>query len=249
MRSNLSAAALLLILAVCFTLGLISALVDRPGQPEPSPPPTDGPSAAPQTAVLVVGVDDLQSERPVLLALWIVTYRLPATNLYLLGVPVDFPVSSNGSTSLSDLCRFSPSLGVSSDFLQAVAEIVPVTPRLVVTLDRTAFIAFIDYLGGLELNGAHLDGIEVVAALDILGGDSQALLTAQARVLEAMTLRASLLGDSPDITPLLNLVPAHAHLSDSVGFTIGLAAPFLPIDPARVHFDTLGAHLRSPASP
>lgn len=242
MRSNLSAVALLLLLAVCFTLGLVSALLGRSPAPERAPTPTATGYESPQTTVLIIGVDDLQSDVPVLVALWVATYRLPATDVFLLGVPVDFPAASANPSSLSSLFRFSQQEGVSAEFLQAMADIVPVNPDLVIVLDRHAFAALIDYLGGLELNGAHLDGLEVAAALDILAGDPHALLTAQTRVLLAMTPRASLLGASPDITPLLALIPSHIYLSDSVALAIGLASPLLPIDPSRVHFDQLQSH-------
>ncbi len=235
MRSNLSAAAVLILLAVCFMLGLASALLGQSPPPRPTPPSESPPTVPAQTTVLIVGVDDLQVDHPALMALWVAAYRQGA-DMFVLGVPLDFPA---GQTGLSGLFAFSRDEGVSPAFLQAFAEIVPVTPDLVVVVDRTAFIALVDYLGGLELNGAHLDGVEVAAALDLLGADASALLTAQGRVLEAMAARASLLGSSPDITPLISLVPGHVHLSQSLAYAIGLTASLLPVDPMRIHFDRL----------
>ncbi|MEW6566985.1 MAG: hypothetical protein AB1449_02230 [Chloroflexota bacterium] len=248
MKSNLSAAAFLLILAVCFTLGLISALAGRASVGQPAQTSTAAQDGQDQTAILIVGVDDLQAERPSLLAVWVATYRLPGRELFLLGLPADLTATSASDGSLSELFRFSPVNGLAAEFSRAVFEHVPLTPDLVVVLDRTAFTAVVDYLGGLDLNGAHLDGIEVIAVLDMLAGDAQASLATQARVLEAMTLRAPPLGDSPDITSLLQLVPTHAYLSDSVGLAVGLASPLLPIEPPMVHFDVLetGSGMQTP---
>lgn len=239
MRSNLSAAAILLLLAVCFTLGLVSALLGRSSQPQTPPTATATVDGVPQASILVLGVDDLQSPNPTLVALWVVTYHLPATDVSLLGVPLDFPAGSPGHASLATRFAFSQPEGVSPEFLEAVSEVLPLTPDLVVVLDRQAFAALVDYLGGLEVNGAHLDGLEVTAALDLLAADPDALLAAQTNLLLALTPRASVLGASPDITPLLALIPDHVHLSHSVPFALGLVTPILPIDPARVHFDRL----------
>jgi hypothetical protein len=62
MKSNLSAALLLILVLVCFTLGLVSALARHPAQDvgPSADSPTLPPSAASlQTTVLFLGVDSL----------------------------------------------------------------------------------------------------------------------------------------------------------------------------------------------
>jgi hypothetical protein len=121
------------------------------------------------------------------------------------------------------------------------------TPDLVVTLDEVGFAQVVDYVGGIDLSGAVLDGSQILAVLELLSEDPAASTATQRSVLQAMVERAQQLGDSPDITPLTALVPDHAYVSLPVTQAIALAAPLLPLESTRVHFDVYGASSADPA--
>jgi hypothetical protein len=240
MRSRLPLSLVILLLAFCFALGLISALLAR--DREPAAPPTLLPTPREeQVTILFVGVDQLSEAAPRLRAIWIASFEPPGSDLFVTGIPVDFPALSLDGRPLEEAFTWSPEDGPSPDFLAALGSVAPLAPDVVVMLDRQGFAALVDYLGGIELNGAALDGAQVTAVLELLADDPAASTASQERVLEAMVGRAEALGDSPDITPLAALVPDHARLSSPLAETIALAAPLLPLRASAVHFDTLAA--------
>jgi len=252
MKSNLSAALLLILVLVCFTLGLVSALARHPAQDvgpsadSPTLPPT---AASLQTNVLFLGVDSLESPAPSLLAIWLASFRLPGHDIFLLGVPIDLPSGDRGRDTIADIFRWSPEQGPDPAFLSALHLAAPLEPSAIVCLDREGFIALVDYLGGLDLNSVRVDGAQTMAVLDILDDDPGSSLATQARLLEAMSLRAPMIGSTPDLTSLLNLIPMHAYLSTSVTEAAALVAPLLPLEPDAIYLDTLPSPSASPATP
>jgi hypothetical protein len=252
MRSNLSAAVLLILVLVCFTLGLVSALGRHPAQdagPSAGSPSLPSTASFLQRTVLFLGVDSLESSDPSLLAVWLASFRLPGRDIFLLGLPTDLIAAGENQASLSSLFRWSSEEGPDPGFLSAVQQAAPLTPDLIVCLDRDGFITLVDYLGGLDLGGVHLDGAQTMAVLDMLTGDEDASLATQGRLLEAMSLRAPLVGSTPDLTSLLNLAPMHAYLSTPVTEAAALVAPLLPIEPDAIYLDTLSSPSTSPAPP
>lgn len=240
MRSNLSTFALLLLVLACFGLGLASALRGAsPGEAVPTAPPTAvaAPDVAGQTTVLILGVDDLRSPAPILRAVWLVSFRPPGRDLFLLGLPTDASVPVGSGFPLGALFAWDPEHGLDAAFLAGLQRLAPLQPSLILCMDRTAFAALIDYLEGLDLSGVRLSGAEAVAVLDLLAGDPAAALSAQARLLEALAARAPQAGSTPDLTPLIELIPEHAYLSTSLAEAAGHLAPLLPIEPAAVHID------------
>jgi hypothetical protein len=238
MRSNLPAALVLALLLVCFALGVVSALATR--HPDAQPTPTGLSTPAPaghadQTAVLILGVDDLQNTAPLLHAIWLATFRPPGREVFMLGLPLD--ADTGAEQPLRDLFRLSADEGLDPGFLAALEKIIPLHADVIVLLDRIGFAALVDYLGGIDLNDVRLDGSQVMAVMDLVAADPEASLSAQARILEAMTARAPLIGPSPDITPLLDLIPQHAYLSCELAQAVALLSPLLPMQPESVHFD------------
>jgi hypothetical protein len=236
MRSRLPLSLVILLLAFCFALGLISALLARDG--EPAAPPTLLPTPREeQITILFLGVDQFSEAAPRLVAIWIASFEPPGRDLFLTGIPVDSPAPGLDGRPLEEAFTWSSEDGPSPDFLAALGSVAPLEPDVVITLDRQGFATVVDYLGGIELNDAPLDGAQVTAVLDLLAEDPAASTVSQQRVLEAMVIRAEALGDSPDITPLAALLPDHARLSSPLAETIALAAPLLPLQASAVHFD------------
>jgi len=240
MKPTVTPVVLLLLLLACFALGVVSALVRNP-QAEVTPSPSaDASLATPgsaQTTILILGTDDMQAADQTLMAIWYASFRHPGREVFLLGVPTDIQVPGDPPIPVATLFRCSPDQGADPTFLVALNQAVPLPPSFVLCLDRQAFSALVDYLGGLDLSGTRLDGAQTIAVLDLLMDDPASLLATQSRVLEAMAERAPLIGGTPDLTPLIALIPDHAYLSIPANEAAALAAPLLPISPATTHID------------
>jgi hypothetical protein len=246
MRPRLSFGVIVLLLATCFALGLVSALLGRTPEEEPAPTPLATPDEdESQVDVLILGFDRAGGE-PALRAIWIASFEPPGRELFLTGIPSDAPSPALDSRAISTAFAIGAGGAPSAEFLDALVSIAALTPDLVIALDDRGFQEIVDYLGGVDLNNAALDGAQILAVLDLLADDPAASTATQRSVLQAMVRSAEPLGDSPDITPLAALVPDHAYLSLPMTQAIALAAPLLPLDPEAVHFDVFG---HSPADP
>jgi hypothetical protein len=240
MRPRLSFGVIVLLLASCFALGLVSALLSRTPSEEPEPTPLPPPTEN-QVDAVIVGYGHGDGSRSVLRSIWIASFEPPGRDLFLTGIPADSPSPDLDGRPLSTAFAITSDGAPSPQFLQALAALAPTTPDLVVTLDEVGFAQVVDYVGGIDLGGAVLDGSQILAVLELLSEDPAASTATQRSVLQAMVERAQQLGDSPDITPLTALVPDHAYVSLPVTQAIALVAPLLPLETSRVHFDVYGA--------
>ncbi len=239
MRPRLPLSLVILLLVFCFGLGLISAWLVRSPEVGSTATPLPAPPEE-QVNFLIVGLDELASPQPQLTALWVVSFEPPGRDLFVTGIAVDASSPTLDGRSLADVFAWREA-GPSVQFLAAVATLAPVPPDAVIGLDRQGFAATIDYLGGIELNGATLDGAQVTAVLELLQQDPSASVAGQRQVLESMVARAGGLGESPDISSLTVLIPDHAYLSIPLSELVALTAPLLPLDSALVHFDLVAA--------
>ncbi|HSB90220.1 MAG TPA: hypothetical protein VLD63_09370 [Anaerolineales bacterium] len=229
-------ATLLWIAAGFFALGLASVLL-RPSAPsaatatstdEPTPAPD-----APQSTALILGVDDLGSSSPQLLAVWLAAHRPPGRAVYLFGLTTD--TNTADGAKLTQAFSWKPGSGPSREFLSAVASLSPVALDVVVVMDETAFAALIDFLGGVELEGGVVGGREVIGVMGLLTGDAAASLDAQGRLLEALAQRAGQVGPGTELKPLADLVPEHLYLSIPTADALTRLAPLLPLDRSNIH--------------
>jgi hypothetical protein len=228
--------ALLLIAAGFFALGIASVIL-RPRSPiSPTfstPAATSAAPNAPQETALILGVDDLQSESPHLVAVWLAAHRPPGDSLFLFGLPVD-AATAEGPT-LEESFAWSSDEGPDPAFLDAVRSISPLPLEFTVVLDETAFAGLIDFLGGVELDGADVGGREVLGVMSLLTSDPSAALEAQRRLLEALARRAQAVGPGSELQPLVDLIPDHAFTSIPASQVLTLAAPLLPLTADRIH--------------
>lgn len=234
----------------CFIAGLATVILrtstDGAAETTEDPPPTVGIPATgleidqheDQKWVLLLGVDDLRVDEPRLLAVWYLTYRLPGKGIYFVGLPLDY--GAEGSEyNISELFQWNAQSGPASEFLDALADAATGTPDVVAVLDRSAFAASIDFLGGLRVQGSHLSGEQVLATLNLIEQRPDALLGLQAEIVEALAERAGILDQAPDITDLAYLVPDHARLTVSVPEFVSLVTPLLPLEPGSVQVHLL----------
>jgi hypothetical protein len=195
-------------------------------------------SDQPQQTWLILGVDDLQSQQPELVAIWYATFRLPGKGIFLVGLPTNSPSLGAQSPTLHDLFLWSADHGVDPTFLEALAQYVTPSPDVILVLDEVAFATLVDYVGGVTLEGSHLDGLQVVGVLRLLADQPQALLATQRGVLLALSSQAHLLGSSPDATSLIDLIPSHAYCSTPPQQVVAMVLPLLPLEPTSVFLQT-----------
>jgi hypothetical protein len=230
---------LFLVIMVGFVLGLLSVLLGNIEAGGATGTPTI-PAGLGQTTILLLGVDRFD-QPPALRAIWFATFRPPGRSVFLYGLPTNSPIAGQDLVTLSALFSWSADLGVDPLFLETLARTVPLQPDVTVLMDETAFAALIDYLGGVELNATTFSGVDVLGFLSLMVQEPEASLASQSRLIEAMIQRLPALGTLPDVSPLLGLVPDHAHLSLPVNQLLGMLSPLLPVDPAEIHVDRWSA--------
>jgi len=249
MRS-ISFRAVLIVAAIgFFALGLVSTLM-RPGDSPPTALPTPDseqpPTAAvgaPQITVLILGLDSLQADDPNLVAVWLASFRPPGKEVFLFGFPLDHPLPRGGTLGEAFAWSDEPS----SEFLASLNSVAPLTLDAVVALDSEGFAALIDFVGGVPTGEASVGGAAALNVLDLLRGDPAASLLAQSRLLEALATQVKVVQPGMDLQPLMALVPGHAYLSVSVDAGLTLIAPYLPLEPGRIHLSLPAAQAGEPA--
>ncbi|MGD2253245.1 MAG: hypothetical protein PVF70_10070 [Anaerolineales bacterium] len=240
---------LLLVIFACFSAGLFNVW-HRQRNVQPSPvqstqqasdltPAGDATASdQPQQTLLILGVDNLQSQQPALVAIWYATFRLPGEGIFLFGLPTDSPSAGAEGVPLYDLFLWSADQGVDPTFLEGLAQYVTPSPDVILVLDEVAFATLVDYVGGVTLEGAELDGSQVVGVLRLLADQPQASLATQRGVLLALISKAHLLGSSPDATHLIDLIPSHAYCSAPPQQVVAMLLPLLPLEPTSVFLHT-----------
>ncbi len=229
---------LLLVVMVGFVLGLLSVLL---GQVESGGATTPTAQAGlGQTTILILGVDRFD-QPPALRAIWFATFRPPGRSVFLYGLPTNAPIAGEDVVTLNAIFAWSADTGVDPLFLDMLTRTVPLQPDATILMDDTAFAHLIDYLGGVDLNGTTFSGNEVLGFLSLVVEEPEASLASQSRLIEAMIQRLPDLGAAPDVTPLLGLVPDHAHVSLPADQLRGMLSPLLPVDPAEIHVDRWSA--------
>jgi hypothetical protein len=232
---------LLLVILVCFVFGVLTVLFSRQGRSQTTSPTASptfiSPRRPDQQTLIIIGVDDLSRTPPGLEAVWFATYRLPAKDLFLFGMPIDLKPYPDSADRLSEMFSWDADNGVDLAFVRALQEVVPLPPNAIIVLDESGFGAVIDYLGGIDINGARMDGTQVVSVLGLLRENPSAMLTTQQHFVEAMAARVADLEEHPDLAPLLSIMPDHGYLSVDVKVLVDAVAPLLPLDPRMIHID------------
>lgn len=240
----------LFVLLICFVAGLASVLLSQrdDGFPPLSPgtdpsrtthPPGTNATSSPQTTILILGVDHLNSEDPELLAIWFATFRLPGTELFLFGIPVDVPVAAQPDLRLRDLFRWSNDQGADALFQQALFAELPLTIDVILVLDKVGFAALVDFMGGVTLESGTLDGNQVIGVLELVEDQPRAALEIQGRLVRALRDKAYVLGSTPDLSPLMALIPENAYSSIPAINVVTLITPLLPIRSDAVHIELM----------
>ncbi|NIM92636.1 MAG: hypothetical protein GTO18_02835 [Anaerolineales bacterium] len=221
---------IIFVIVACFILGVLNVLLQSrsdDGQSiTPLPPtPTGELAESSVKSILIVGVDDLDSNNPELRSVWIAVFRTPVQELYMHGIPLDIKVSAADGTSLEDLFILSPEGQLTDIFQNAIYQILPVQPDLIVVLDDVAFATLVDFLGGVNIDGAPLDGQGILDTLRLFSDDSESLLRNQENILRLMVPLILAQPESPELTVLMDLIPRHVYLSRDASEAIAFIYP------------------------
>jgi hypothetical protein len=240
----------LLVLSICFVAGLVSVLISQNDDGLPSTPqgmeasstthlPGTDATSSPQTTILILGVDQLGTENPQLRAIWFATFRLPGRDVFLFGIPLDLPVAAQPELRLHDLFRWSANQGPDALFMQALYAELPLAIDVILALDEVGFAALIDYMGGVTLESGTLDGNQVIGVLELVEDQPRAALEVQGRLVRALRDKAPELGSTPDLSPLMALIPEHAFSSIPAINVVAMINPLLPIQSETVHIEIM----------
>jgi hypothetical protein len=231
-------AVILLVIIVCFALGLLNVLLQEKEDPSSIPTPfLPSPSENTPSSIhniLVIGVDDLTRIDPKLRAIWIATHRSTENIIYLHGIPLDVTVPEEEGAHLKDVFEWSSQTGLSDIFLNHLYKIIPLEPHLTVILDDIAFARAIDYLGGVEIRGKNLDGASILTFLSLSWDQPAILIQDQADIIRAIIPKALGLPETPELTELLALIPDHASLSLEISEAVGLVLPLREATPDSI---------------
>ena len=224
----------LLVIFVCFALGLLNVLINEPEeqtQTSDTPLPTTIEATdLPIQSILIIGVDDLRNIKPKLRSIWIAAYRSSEKIVYLHGLSLDTPIPDKEDITLKNLFTFSSQSGPGIEFTKGLYQILPLDPTLTLVIDEIAFAAIVDYLGGIEIRGNALNGEGVLTLLSLYWEQPTLLLENQATIIRALIPKALNLPESPELTDLFNLVPTHAFLSMDISTTVAKIYPLREIN-------------------
>lgn len=227
-------AVIILVIIICFALGLLNVLLREPEDPtslptDPPPSPFEAIDSS-INSIFIIGVDDLQSSTPQLRAIWIAAYRTQEDVIYLHGFPLDTKIPDEEDIKLSDVFTWTTQSGLGAEFIDRLYEVIPLNPNLTIVLDDTAFARTIDYLGGVEIRGRILDGDSVLTFLSLSWDRPEILLTNQADIIQSLIPKALSLPDTPELTELLGLIPEHVNLSMEISQAVGFVLPLRETD-------------------
>jgi hypothetical protein len=234
-------AVILVVIVLCFALGLLNVLIGSPEEIATPPPNPPTPTAIAENltdlrSVLIVGVDELNSPTPSLRALWVLLYEVSGETLYLHGVPLDAATGSPNSRSLKDLFAWSIQDGLDPEFTSTLYQILPLSPDLIVVNDDAAFASAVNYLGGVDIEGAKFDGESILAFLSLSWDKPEILINNQSLILEALIPKALSSAPSPELSELIELIPEHVYLSQDVTDAVAMLTPLREISPENIFF-------------
>jgi len=207
----------IIIILFCFSLGILSALVDRDLETTSTPTPRPSPSPdITRRTLLILGIDAFDNADPTLMAIWYVIHRIPEDEVVLFGVPVNHEIDGSETVTLRTIFSYSVDDGISEDFMDALAKAVPhIRHNYWAIMDETFFEALVDFVGGVPVGKENLDGATVVAVQRLLKDTPDVLLQFQAEMLSS--LRSPIVTFDPtkvDVRPLSAMIPENFLVSE-----------------------------------
>lgn len=233
-------AIIIIVIVLCFALGVLNVFLTKSDGPAASatPMPTDPPVET-ETAlrsVLLLGVNRLDIDHPVLRSIWFALFQPGGDTVYLHGIALNASAPDLDPGALHEIFTWDRETGTNETFRRMLFRVLPLTPDLTIVLDDHAFSNAIDYLGGIEFQGTRMDGEGILSIASQSTEEYDLLLGIQSEIIKAMIPEALKLAPSPELTELLNLVPEHADLSLDVNDALALITPLRTVPADNVFF-------------
>jgi hypothetical protein len=230
---------LLVVVMSCFTVGILSVLLDQPQAIES----TQTVTPSPRKTALILGVNQIRSMDSKLQSIWLATHRPPDQEVFLIGVPLDFEVCTSSVSTIEQTFGWTPEGGVDPRFLDVFDGELLLKPDAIIVADEIAFAELINFLGGIEFNNEHILGNVMVAFLDVVAEDPTISISTQQKVLVAMVAEIYKLDEPFDPSPLLPLMPDHAYSSVSIQELIAtFYLPISPLEPGDIQVYPIESH-------
>jgi hypothetical protein len=224
------------VLAGSFVIIVVAGLLSP--SPSDSPPVNAGSAQAEFFNVVIFGVDDLLNGAPAVEAVWIGTFELVGKNGVLLGLPPTFQLTNQ--QSLEQAFAWAPDLGLDPAVVSALETTLNLQIDNVVVMDEICFQASLDFIGGIPMeNGRTLNGAAALALQKLSANDPWMALEVQSRILSNASQRLAQLGQTPDLSPLLELTPGHCWLTMNDEAAVELILRMLPLSEDGIRVDTL----------
>jgi hypothetical protein len=207
----------IIIILFCFSLGILSALVngDRETSTTPAPEPSPSPDKTRRT-LLILGIDTFDKPDPTLMAIWYVIHRIPEEEVVLFGVPVNHQIDASDPATLRSIFSYSVDDGISEDFMDGLAKAVPhIRHDYWAIMDEVFFETLVDFVGGVPVGDKTLNGTEVVIFQKLMKDNPYVLLQFQAEMLSS--LRSPVVTFDPTIVEygaLLDIIPENCVVSE-----------------------------------
>jgi hypothetical protein len=207
----------IIIILFCFSLGILSVLINRDLETTSTPTPKPSPSPdKTRRTLLILGIDAFDKIDPTLMAIWFVIHRIPEEEVVLFGVPVNHEIDGSESETLRSLFSFSVNEGISEDFMSALIKAVPhIHHNYWAIMDENFFGTLVDFVGGVPVGEEYLDGETVVAVQRLIKDKPDVLLQFQAEMLSS--LRSPIVTFDPtrvDVRPLTAMIPENCLVSE-----------------------------------
>ena len=224
------------VLTILLWIGIPTGWMPSPAPLTPTPAPTNAPTPIPssqQVAILLLVVDDRTAAQPWLEGCWVLTFKPGTDQYYLLGFPVDAPLTQQ--YTLRDYFNANPRLEDRSRFVEEAlnkASAGGLTINYYLYLDKAVLADFVDFLGGIPgySNGTRLTGAELRAQYEALAPNARQRIEFQQQTLEAIVTTIQRQAWAPDL--LRRLAERFAGLSLDADELLDLALAAGPLDQA-----------------
>ncbi|HEY42513.1 MAG TPA: hypothetical protein G4O11_00840 [Anaerolineae bacterium] len=232
----------IIIILFCFSLGILSTLVNRDRETTitPTPKPSPSPDQTRRT-LLILGIDTFDEPAPTLMAIWYIIHRIPEGEVVLFGVPVDHRINASEAVTLRSIFSYTVEEGISEDFMDGLAKAVPhIRQNYWAIMDETFFEALVDFVGGVPVGDRNLSGMDVVSVQRLMKDNPDVLLQFQAEMLSS--LRSPVLMFDPttvQVGPLWDMIPENCVLSEEKAQLLFIARQVSPLTEDAIRIELM----------
>ncbi len=185
-----------------------------------------------RTTILVLGVDDLTAEPPLLVAVWFVSCETGGGGCILIGVPTDMWVDESLGITVGGYFSATWNGDPDSGLKEQLYSIMPLEVNATVVMDEVFFGALLEYINGAPVGEGNLSAEDIILVSRLLRESPNLETGFQAEILRSISTALSSDVLYSDITSLMVRLPEHARLSVPTARLALLVSQAFPDDPA-----------------